>query len=281
MNELRLCAKDFNPQILFAYKKTKSKTLQAETAHAHDFLCISYIVSGSALYIIDGKDYIATQGDVVVMNAGATHCHKVNGDEFSAFDMGIADFKRHHLPMNHFIESDQSPIISLLHNEAAFYDCYREILQLQLTKDIGWKLMVKSLIMKGLVLLLQEAIPHSSASKSGYLVFDSYDKEAITDSILNYIQDNYQSKITLDNLTRNSYLSSVYISKVFKEMTGETPIQYLIKHRMNMARELIGENILSLKEIAIEVGYEDYYYFSKLFKKNFGVSPSHYRQAAG
>ena len=75
------------------------------------------------------------------------------------------------------------------------------------------------------------------------------------------------------------YLSPVYISKIFKEETGESPINYLIKIRLEKARDiLIKDDNSSIKSIANEVGYEDAYHFSKLFKKYYGISPLYYRK---
>ena len=68
------------------------------------------------------------------------------------------------------------------------------------------------------------------------------------------------------------------ISKIFKEETGEAPINYLIKMRLERARiQLESDNGQSIKAISNSVGYDDVYYFSKLFKKYYGMSPVHYR----
>jgi YesN/AraC family two-component response regulator len=77
------------------------------------------------------------------------------------------------------------------------------------------------------------------------------------------------------------YLSPVYISKIFKEETGESPINYLIKIRLEKAKEiLLNENSGSIKSIANHVGYDDVYHFSKLFKKYYGISPLYFKKKA-
>jgi YesN/AraC family two-component response regulator len=77
------------------------------------------------------------------------------------------------------------------------------------------------------------------------------------------------------------YLSPVYISKIFKEETGESPINYLIKIRLEKAKEiLVNSGGGSIKSIANQVGYEDVYHFSKLFKKYYGISPLYYKKDA-
>jgi YesN/AraC family two-component response regulator len=77
------------------------------------------------------------------------------------------------------------------------------------------------------------------------------------------------------------YLSPVYISKIFKEETGESPINYLIKIRLEKAKDiLLNSDSGSIKNIANQVGYDDVYHFSKLFKKYYGISPLYYKKRA-
>jgi len=100
----------------------------------------------------------------------------------------------------------------------------------------------------------------------------------VVNQIIQYFNKHYSEKISLDQIAQNMYLSTLYISKLFKSETGDTPINYLIQLRMEKARKLMEtEPASSIQSIASQVGYEDAYYFSKLFKKHFGVSPSKYR----
>ena len=82
----------------------------------------------------------------------------------------------------------------------------------------------------------------------------------------------------MDLIAKNMYLSSAYISKIFKEETGEAPINYLIKLRLEKAKEQLETMPReSVKTVSTNVGYDDVYYFSKLFKKYYGMSPLNYR----
>lgn len=71
------------------------------------------------------------------------------------------------------------------------------------------------------------------------------------------------------------YLSPFYISKIFKSETGDAPIRHLINIRLEKAMELLQSGFAgSIQEVAVQVGYEDAYHFSKLFKKRYGIPPS-------
>ena len=112
---------------------------------------------------------------------------------------------------------------------------------------------------------------HSAAS--------NHNKNYAVKQIINYLNENYNEKISLEQIAHNMYLSPVYISKIFKEETGESPINYLIKIRLEKARDiLLKSNDNSIKSIANQVGYDDVYHFSKLFKKYYGISPLYYRK---
>ena len=103
-------------------------------------------------------------------------------------------------------------------------------------------------------------------------------RAAIVNSLMQYMNENYMNQISLETISKKIYLSPAYISKVFKEETGETPINYLIKIRLSKAREMLMTGGLSVKSVARAVGYDDAYYFSKLYKKYHGIAPSRVRK---
>jgi two-component system response regulator YesN len=94
-----------------------------------------------------------------------------------------------------------------------------------------------------------------------------------------YIDEHYASeKLSLQELCRHVLMSASYFSLVFKQQTGETFVEYLTRVRMDKAKELLRHTSLKLYEIAAKVGYADPNYFSILFKKHVGVTPSEYRE---
>ncbi|WP_172840489.1 response regulator [Virgibacillus phasianinus] len=93
-----------------------------------------------------------------------------------------------------------------------------------------------------------------------------------------YIQNHYQSAITLEETASFVNLSPNYFSNLFKQEIGETFIDYLTKVRLQKAKELIEENLYSLKEISYMVGYKDPNYFSRVFKKYYHDSPKRFQQ---
>jgi two-component system response regulator YesN len=93
-----------------------------------------------------------------------------------------------------------------------------------------------------------------------------------------YIARNYKEDISMEQTAEYVNLSPHYFSKMFRQHAGETFIDYVTRLRINEAKRLIAEERLSLKEISYEAGYKDPNYFSRVFKKATGMTPSEYRQ---
>lgn len=96
-----------------------------------------------------------------------------------------------------------------------------------------------------------------------------------------YIDQNYQKDISLDDVSRLVDISPYYFSKLFKQEQGENFIEYLTKTRMSNARQLLKNKSYSIKEVCAMCGYSDPNYFSRIFKKYEGVTPSEYRERLG
>jgi two-component system response regulator YesN len=94
---------------------------------------------------------------------------------------------------------------------------------------------------------------------------------------LRYIREHYARPITLDDAAHSVFLSPFYLSHTFKDELGITFIEYLTRVRMEEAKKLLSDKSLSMQAIAEGVGYDDASYFSKVFKKNVGVTPNKYR----
>ncbi len=107
----------------------------------------------------------------------------------------------------------------------------------------------------------------SSASRARIALVDEFLKLHIAD------------KITPALLAQAAGVSAGRLGTVFRQMWGMSPLEYVRHMRVEQARRLLEDPLLSVKEIAARTGFEDVYHFSKVFRKIDGLSPTHYREA--
>lgn len=102
--------------------------------------------------------------------------------------------------------------------------------------------------------------------------------EELVDSLTDYFGTHLSSNITLQDLEEKTGFSKVYICRVFKKFKNTTPIDYFTRLKIARAQEMLTEFPgLSLREISDSLGFNDVYYFSKVFKRIVGCSPSEMR----
>jgi AraC-like DNA-binding protein len=94
-----------------------------------------------------------------------------------------------------------------------------------------------------------------------------------------YVHEHYADPISRSDLARHVALSDDYLTFCFRKELGVTPIAYLHRYRVNQAKQLLTGTSKSITEIALKVGFSDGSYFSRIFRRETGVSPQTYRQA--
>nr|WKN37270.1 AraC family transcriptional regulator [Tunicatimonas sp. TK19036] len=97
-------------------------------------------------------------------------------------------------------------------------------------------------------------------------------------SAIQHIHQHLQDKLTVEQLAASAYLHPDYFSRLFLEITGVRPIEYIQNKRLERAQLLLTTTNASLNEIADEVGIGNQSYFSRLFKRHYGMSPGYYRK---
>ena len=96
--------------------------------------------------------------------------------------------------------------------------------------------------------------------------------------IIQHIQDNYDEDITVKSLSQYVMMGESYVSALFKKKTGQTLIHYLHRVRVDKAIDYLVSTKLPVSEIGQKVGFANDNYFIKIFKRQTGTTPSHYRK---
>lgn len=97
-------------------------------------------------------------------------------------------------------------------------------------------------------------------------------------NVLAYIRDNYKNEVTLGELAALAGMSPKYFCRAFSQMTGKTPIEYLNYYRIEQAGEQLIFTEHSVTEIALDCGFHDMSYFSKMFSRHKGICPAAFRK---
>lgn len=99
--------------------------------------------------------------------------------------------------------------------------------------------------------------------------------------VMEYVKKNFSKKISLEDVAKHVYLSRSYLSSIFKEETGQSLFSYINQVRVEKSKLYLLDNNVSLVDVAALCGFEDQSYFTKVFKKETGLSPKKYRDSRG
>jgi AraC-like DNA-binding protein len=106
------------------------------------------------------------------------------------------------------------------------------------------------------------------------------DGEALIQQVIRYLSTQYAEPVSIEDMADMLGYNRAYLSRLFKQQTGITPVTFLLKLRIDKAHLLLRERLeLTIEQIAASVGFQDPLYFSKQFRRFYGQSPTAYREA--
>ena len=260
------------PKVLFAgyIKKELADPVWISPYHKHDCTEVIFCTKGSFNIIICGEEFTISQGDIVIYPCLAEHKEITNNDTLSeCFFMGIDAFVFPSLPKNVLISNNTNYVqpSGPFKNQLQFY-CTELLREASCNNDLCTPI-ITSLASLILIHILR--------------IIDFYKKDLIRNpsyslKIKEFIDANYKRNINLDSISESVFISKHYTCHIFKDDFGVSPIEYLIKKRISIAQHLLINTVMSISDIAYEVGYIDPLYFSQLFKHRVSLSPSAYRK---
>lgn len=96
---------------------------------------------------------------------------------------------------------------------------------------------------------------------------------------VDFINDNYNKTLRLEEIASKTYLNPIYFLRLFKQNFKITPHQYILKKRLDEAGSMLRRTNLSINDISQRLGFCNQFYFSKMFKNHFGKTPSQYKHS--
>jgi AraC-like DNA-binding protein len=252
--------------------------------HSHTLYEIYYFRSGKCTYLIGDQIHVLSPGDFILMHGLTLHCPNVDPE---------VDYIRTtlHFDPAYIMNLIQPPFtINVL---KPFQELRNHRFQLQ---GVEKQHMEDTLSYMEQLYKKQDSISyHRFHALFLDLLFTLYDycqkplaakpefpsaKEHHVQSIITYIEENYQEDMHLDKMEQSLHLSKFYMVKIFKEVTGLTIFTYLYQRRINQAKVLfLLEKEKSVTEICYQTGFKHPAHFSRIFKQLVGSTPEKFRKA--
>lgn len=242
-------------RIIYCNRIDEYSDVWNKSFHKHEFLEILYFIKGEALVEGDKEDKTTlSANDLIVYLPGYGHKEYV-------------DFSRHQEVVCIAIELRRS---FQYHTVLSMSDISRQLEWIFVELHKQYQLGEKDIV-RQLKYLLFSYINQNS----GTTVFQN---QNLTLRIQDYLKKHYRERVSQTELCELVHVSPSYLNRIFKADTGQTPVEFLNRIRIDEASNLIKKNTLTIEAVAAHVGIGDPKYFSKVFKKITGVSPREFRQ---
>jgi len=219
-----------------------------------------FIVGGKAVFYVNDVKYIAVQDDTIYIPGGSVReAHTFEDSPIHTFAINF-----HWLGDNHVTLPFEVVTKNKITPQMLGY--LRELAEMWANQPPLFKFKERGLFL----LLLHQLFNMYYQRKHNHI--DSRIKKA-----MDYVQDNFSKQLDIEMMARMANLNPIYYGKIFKENTGYTFRDYLNRIRVTNAEKLLSTQKLILSEVAEQCGFNDVYYFSKMFKRVMGYAPSsHY-----
>lgn len=265
-------------------------------AHWHKELECIVTLTGSLTYHVNNQSYTLQTGDGIIVNSNRLHlCTPVCDDNNGYFDNTIIDTSNDSLyavlllhpdtlRFNHKMENKYINPLLFDNNSDTFFlqhenpwqkeaiDIILEIFHAVMDKTPCFELFAQSKFFQLWSLLYQNTI-----AKNGYELAEN-DPMSPLKTMISYIQNNYQEKITLSNVAESGMMCQSKCCRLFRDALKQSPIEYLQNYRIGKGIYLLDHTDMSITEIALECGFHGASYFTETFRKINGITPKEYRK---
>ena len=229
-----------------------------------DFIDLTYVINGQATYEINGEKLKVGKGDVLCIPKNSHR--QATSENPSAFECFAVNFFMNELGTSKEMDLPL-PLLSNVGLHGNIMSLFRQLNESWLSRHDGYIMCVRA----NLMLILQRFMAMLVYSVNTYQ-YDPRVRKA-----MRYITDNYASNINVADVADIVQLNPVYFGSLFKKETNMTFREYLNTIRLNQAEDMLRACKWNVTEAAQNCGFSDVFYFSRLFKKYKGVSPSELR----
>ena len=267
---------------LVSYQKLSEYESGSFMWHWHPEIEITYVRKGTMCYKVNNLVYHLKEGDIVFNNSGALHSGTMENQEDCAyipvtFDprliYGFFQSTINSKYVDPVIQDSMLPAICIDQSESwhkPFREYLLRIIDLDEKKPDFYELDITICLQSMWRLLLEHITYEPQASRENSLEYDRIKK------ILSYIEENYQNKITLNDIAGHIHLCESECTRLFKRHMNTTLFAFLQEYRIERSLEFLQDD-QPVSAVADKAGFSDPNYYSKVFSKIKGCSPREYR----
>ena len=268
---------------LVSYQKLSEYESGSFMWHWHPEIEITYVRKGTMCYKVNNLVYHLKEGDIVFNNSGALHSGTMENQEDCAyisvtFDprliYGFFQSTINSKYVDPVIQDSMLPAICIDQSESwhkPFREYLLRIIDLDEKKPDFYELDITICLQSMWRLLLEHITYEPQASRENSLEYDRIKK------ILSYIEENYQNKITLNDIAGHIHLCESECTRLFKRHMNTTLFAFLQEYRIERSLEFLQDD-QPVSAVADKAGFSDPNYYSKVFAKIKGCSPREYRK---
>lgn len=264
----RESANGLKPKLLYAGELSFARDW-SEEPHAHPFCELLYVTEGEGEVAAGGSVWPVRAGDLVLYNAGTEHAERTRTG-FAFLFFAVRNLKFSGAAEDKPLEEGASPVLSSAGYAEDFAYLFRALVREaregRRYGDEACKGLANTILSLYLRLL--------SGGEEKYLSPNETYLRAKA-----YIDEHYLSLGKMEELCAELYVSRYYLTHLFREYSGVSPLQYALGKRTEHAKRLLRETDLAVEEIAAEVGYEETASFIRSFRQREGKTPAAYRRA--
>ena len=227
---------------------------------------ILYIAEGRCFVTLNGETTEAPKGSVIVYLPDQPQEYSFDPDDGSvSYYIHFTGSECERLMQDTSLDKKNIFYIGKSHTLEGLFD--------MLIGEYKQKLRFCTQRMNGILLEIISVI----GRKNTYMISGGSDMNKRFEAVCEHIHNNISEKLTLKELSTKCSLSESRFSHLFTELFGKSPKQYIMNVRMENAKELLLDSDMSVLEVGTAVGIDDQNYFSRIFKKHCGMSPSEFR----
>jgi AraC-like DNA-binding protein len=263
------------------YEKTGATTF---SHHWHEHLEFLYVVEGEARFSCNSESHDVVPGDIVIVNSADLH-HGISLSDRLFYYAVIVDPSLLHSHTVDTVEAKyMTPIAqgrirfaNKIPDDPIVRESLTSLIEEFNGRAFGYELAVKSWLYRLLTALLRR---HAAVSLSPEQYSSRLRRLERLDPVFRHIEERYADKITVDELAAIARMSRFHFGRVFKELTNRSVTDYLNFVRINKSEYDLRHSEKTITEIALENGFGDVYYYSRLFKSYKNVTPSSLRKSS-